>query len=467
MSGRVLIADDDASIRLVLSQALTRQGYAVRATGAAATLAKWIGEGEGDIVITDVIMPDENIFQLLPDFRRRRPNLPIIVMSAQNTVMTAVNAAEHGVFDYLAKPFDLDEVMAVVRRALATPVPPSRPPVKTGGGRDERHPLIGRSAPMQEIYRRLARLVNSDLTVLIQGESGTGKSLTARALHDLGSRREGRLVTVNLGAAPRERIDIELFGVSPDRPGKLADADGGTLLLEEISDLPLDSQVRLLAVFDGIEPAINPRTGRRSDVRVIAATNRDLRALVGQGLFREDLYFRLNVATLSLPPLRARRDDIAELARAFLRRASREGLSVKSLDEAALAHLVAHDWPGNVRELENLIRRICALYADKTITAEIVCRELTASAGLAGAAAVSLADLVEANLVRLFASAGDDLPAPGLYDRVLEEIERPLFRQALASTGGNQVRAAELLGINRNTLRKRLVELGVEPKRGK
>ena len=469
MSAKILIADDDASIRLVLSQAFSRLGFEVRATGNAATLLKWVSEGEGDLVVTDVIMPDENVFNVMPAIRKQRPKLPVIVMSAQNTLLTAVNAAEFGVFDYVPKPFDLDDIIGAARRALAKPANGEAVKAQARAIRDERLPLIGRSAPMQEVYRTLARLVGADLTVLIQGESGSGKSLAARALHDLGRRREGRFVTVNLGAAPRERIDAELFGAGDGAPGKLTEADGGTLLLDEISDMPLDSQIRLLRVFDGAEPVINPKTGRRCDARVIAATNRDLRGLVAQGLFREDLYFRLNVAQIRMPALREHVDDIPELARAFLLRATREGLPSKVIDHDALERLKLHDWPGNVRELENLVRRVCALYADETITARIVDRELADRAEFAKAAdePMTLSGLVERYLASHFAGHGEGMPPPGLYDRVIAEVERPLFQLTLAATRGNQVRAAEVLGLNRNTLRKRITELGVENTHGR
>ena len=466
MSAKILIADDDSSIRLVLSQAFSRLGYEVRATGNATTLLKWVTEGDGDLVVTDVVMPDENVFNVMPRIRKQRPKLPVIVMSAQNTLLTAVNAAELGVYDYVPKPFDLDDIIAVAKRALAKPANGEAAKAQARAVRDERLPLIGRSAPMQEVYRTLARLVGADLTVLIQGESGVGKTLAARALHDLGRRREGRFVSVNLGAAPRERIDAELFG-SGEAPGKLAEADSGTLLLDEISDMPLDSQIRLLRIFDGVEPALNPKTGRRCDVRVIAATNRDLRGLVQQGLFREDLYFRLNVAQIRMPPLREHLDDIPELARAFLLRAAREGLPSKTVDVDALERLKLHDWPGNVRELENLVRRICALYADETITARIVERELAAHVSPAPAEGpVTLSALVERHLMSLFAGEPDGLPPPGLYDRVLAEVERPLFQLTLAATRGNQVRAAEVLGLNRNTLRKRITDLGITRSKG-
>ncbi|WP_372786100.1 nitrogen regulation protein NR(I) [Phenylobacterium sp.] len=468
-SKKILIADDDASIRLVLSQAFTRLGYQVRATGNAATLLKWVSDGEGDLIITDVVMPDENVFDVLPRIRKERPKLPIIVMSAQNNLITAVNAAEMGAFDYIPKPFDLDDMTSAARRALSRPADPEAARAQARAVRDDRLPLIGRSGPMQEVYRTIARLVGADLTVLLSGESGTGKELVARALHDMGRRRDGKFVTINLAAVPRERVETELFGKEDGDCGKLIDADGGTLFLDEIGDMPLDAQTRLLRVIDGSEPALNPKTSRRPNVRIIAATNRDLRGLIQQGLFREDLFFRLNVAPLRLPPLRDRVDDIPDLARAFLLRANREGLPSKTIDAAALDRLKQHPWPGNVRELENLVRRICALYGEDLITARIVERELADQQptvqGEEGPA--TLSQIVERKLSSYFADQPDGLPPAGLYDRVLEEVERPLIQLTLSATRGNQVRAAEILGLNRNTLRKKISDLGVEMQRGR
>ena len=466
---KILIADDDSSVRLVLSQAFTRLGYQVRATGNAATLLKWVSDGDGDLVITDVVMPDENVFDVLPRIRKERPKLPVIVMSAQNTLLTAVNASEGGAFEYVSKPFDLDEVTAAARRALSRPADSEASKAQARAMKDERLPLIGRSAPMQDVYRTIARLVGADLTVLITGESGSGKELVARALHDLGRRRDGKFVVINLAAVPRERVETELFGRGDGDLGKLVEADGGTLFLDEIGDMPLDAQSRLLRVIDGAEPATNPKTGRRPNVRLIAATNRDLRSLIRQGLFREDLFFRLNVAPLRLPPLRDRTEDIPDLARSFLLRAAREGLPAKTIDQAALERLKTHAWPGNVRELENLIRRVCALYAEELITARIVERELQEQVPVAIGedGPVTLSTLIERHLASHFADQPDGVPPPGLYDRILEEVERPLIRLTLAATRGNQVRAADILGLNRNTLRKKIVDLGVELTRGK
>ena len=466
---KILIADDDSSIRLVLSQAFTRLGYQVRATGNVTTLMKWVAEGEGDLIITDVVMPDENVFNVLPRIRKDRPKLPVIVMSAQNTLLTAVNAADAGAFEYVSKPFDLDDVTAAARRALSRPADSEASKAQARALKDERLPLIGRSPPMQEVYRTIARLVGADLTVLILGESGTGKELVARALHDLGRRRDGKFVVINLAAVPRERVETELFGRGDGDVGKLVEADGGTLFLDEIGDMPLDAQSRLLRVIDGAEPAINPKTSRRPNVRLIAATNRDLRGLIRQGLFREDLFFRLNVAPLRLPPLRDRVEDIPDLARSFLLRASREGLPAKTIDQPALDRLKIHSWPGNVRELENLVRRICALYGEDLITSRIIERELQEQAPppMGEDGPMTLSALVERHLSSHFADQPDGVPAPGLYDRILEEMERPLIRLTLAATRGNQVRAADILGLNRNTLRKKIVDLGVDLPRSK
>ena len=468
-SKKILIADDDSSIRLVLSQAFTRLGFQVRATGNAATLLKWVSDGEGDLVITDVMMPDENVFDVLPRIRKERPKLPIIVMSAQNTLLTAVNAADAGAFEYISKPFDLDDMVAAAKRALSRPADAEASKAQARAMRDERLPLIGRSAPMQEVYRTIARLVGADLTVLILGESGAGKELVARALHDLGRRRDGKFAVINLAAVPRERVEAELFGKGEGDYGKMVEADGGTLFLDEIGDMPLDAQTRLLRVIDGTEPVINPKTGRRPNVRIIAATNRNLRGLIAQGLFREDLFFRLNVAPVRLPPLRDRTEDIPDLARAFLLRANREGLPAKTIDQSALDRLKTHSWPGNVRELENLVRRVCALYGEDLITARIVERELQEPAVIQAGdeGPVTLSTLVERHLASYFADQPDGLPPVGRYDRVLEEVERPLIHLALSATRGNQVRAAEILGLNRNTLRKKIQDLGVDLTRGK
>ncbi|GAB5511799.1 MAG: nitrogen regulation protein NR(I) [Hyphomicrobiales bacterium] len=476
----VLIADDDAAIRTVLNQALTRAGYSVRVTSNATSLWRWVSEGEGDLVITDVVMPDENAFDLLPRMKKARPDLPIIVMSAQNTFMTAVRASEKGAYDYLPKPFDLKELISIVGRAMAEP---KRKAIGATPADEaaENMPLVGRSAAMQEIYRVLARLMQTDLTVTISGESGTGKELVARALHEFGRRAKGPFVAINMAAIPRDLIETELFGHEKGAftgaqtrvVGRFEQAEGGTLFLDEIGDMPMDAQTRLLRVLQqGEYTSVGGRTAIRSDVRIVAATNKDLRQLINQGLFREDLFFRLNVVPLRLPPLRERTEDVPDLVRHFFVQAAEEGLQQKQIDGAALEVLRQYRWPGNIRELENLVRRLAALYPQDVITAPIVEDELRAAmTGLAPAGEQTETDeglsvSIERHLVKYFKEFGDDLPPPGLYHRMLKELEIPLFSVALAATRGNQIKAAELLGLNRNTLRKKIRDLDIQVIRG-
>jgi two-component system nitrogen regulation response regulator GlnG len=471
-AGSILVADDDAAIRTVLNQALSRAGYEVRSTGNAATLWRWINQGDGDLVITDVVMPDENAFDLLPRIKKLRPDLPIIVMSAQNTFMTAIRASERGAYEYLPKPFDLKELIAIVGRALSEPK--ERPPAVSKSDEFESIPLVGRSPAMQEIYRVLARLMQTDLTVMISGESGTGKELVARALHDYGKRRAGPFVAINMAAIPRDLIESELFGhekgaftgANTRNPGRFEQAEGGTLFLDEIGDMPMEAQTRLLRVLQqGEYTTVGGRTPIKTDVRIIAATNKDLRILIQQGLFREDLFFRLNVVPLRLPPLRDRLEDIPDLVRHFFALVEREGLPPKQIDPTALDRLKHYRWPGNVRELENLVRRLAALYPQETITAQVIESELATPAlnlGEGPRAEETLAGAVERHLSHYFASFEQELPPPGLYHRILREVEYPLLSAALAATRGNQIRAADLLGVNRNTLRKKIRDLDVQ-----
>jgi two-component system, NtrC family, nitrogen regulation response regulator GlnG len=469
--GNILIADDDAAIRTVLNQALARAGYAPRVTGNAATLWRWINQGEGDLVITDVLMPDENAFDLIPRVKKVRPDLPIIVMSAQNTFMTAITAAERGAYEYLPKPFDLNELVAVVGRALAEP---RRKAQRLPADTPEGLPLIGRCSAMQEIYRVLARLTQTDLTVMITGESGTGKELVARALHQYGKRRNGSFVAINMAAIPRELIESELFGhekgaftgAQNRHTGRFEQAEGGTLFLDEIGDMPMEAQTRLLRVLQqGEYTTVGGRTPIKSNVRIIAATNRDLQQQIDQGLFREDLFYRLNVVPLRLPPLRERLDDIPDLVRHFLAIAAREGLPPKGFEPAAIERLKRYHWPGNVRELENLVRRLSAIYSQEIVAVDMIENELAspgrASFANAAEATGDLSEAVERHLADYFMGFGNELPPTGLYGRILKKIELPLITAALVATRGNQIRAADLLGLNRNTLRKKIRDLGI------
>jgi two-component system nitrogen regulation response regulator GlnG len=467
----ILIADDDAAIRTVLNQALGRVGYNVRITSNAATLWKWVSEGEGNLVITDVVMPDENGLDLLPRIKKIRPELQVIVMSAQNTLMTAVNATQRGAFEYLPKPFDLNELLRIVERALQTKQDSSliQAPVTAPG---DRLPLLGRSSAMQDVYRSLARLMNTDLTVLITGDSGTGKELAARALHDYGSRKNFSFIAINMAAIPRELIESELFGhekgsftgAIAQSSGRFKQAEGGTLFLDEIGDMPAEAQTRLLRVLqEGEYTTVGGRKPIRTNVRIVAATHRDLTQLIRQGLFREDLYYRLNVVPIRMPPLRERREDIPELVKHFLTKAVEEGLPWKIIDQKALEHLQIYDWPGNVRELENLVRRLAALYSEETIGVSVIETELLGRGSPVNKESKSngISEAVEIRVLNYFSINKGTKPSGNLYNQILKEVEGPLIAHTLAFTRGNQLKSAKLLGLNRNTLRKKIRELNI------
>ena len=442
-------------------------------------LWRWVEEGEGDLVITDVVMPDDNGLDLLPRIRRARPELRVIVMSAQSTLMTAVKAAQRGAFEYLPKPFDLKELLAVVGRALAVPAAIADPDEEPRDG-EEKLPLIGRSQAMQEIYRTIARLTTTDLTVMVNGESGTGKELVARALHDYGRRRSGPFVAINMAAIPRELIESELFGhergaftgAHNRSQGRFEQAAAGTLFLDEIGDMPPEAQTRLLRVLqEGEFTSVGGRQPIRANVRIVAATHRDLRQAIRAGQFREDLFYRLNVVPIRLPPLRERTEDIAVLARHFLDKARETGLPAKSLDAGAIDVMRSYRWPGNVRELENLMRRLAALTPQETITADVITAELSepqlhfAEPGFSDSGD-GLGHAVERHIRQVLAGSSDGMPTRDIYDQVIAEVERPLIRMTLAATRGNQIKAAAMLGLNRNTLRKKIKDLEIPVVRG-
>ena len=344
-----------------------------------------------------------------------------------------------------------------------------------GAHENEDIPLVGRSPAMQEIYRALARLMPTDLTVMISGESGTGKELVARALHDYGKRRNGPFVAINMAAIPRELIESELFGhekgaftgAQARTEGRFQQAEGGTLFLDEIGDMPMEAQTRLLRVLqEGEYTTVGGRTPIKTDVRIIAATHRELKTQIQQGLFREDLFYRLNVVPLRIPPLRERLEDVGDLVRHFLRVAAKAGLGHKSIAAAAIERLKQYHWPGNVRELENMVRRLAALHPEDTLTADLVEAELAEAvpppAAEDGKTPKDLSEMVERYLGGYFASYGRELPPPGLHDRILQHVERPLLMAALAATRGCPDLVAALLGLNRNTLRKKIRDLDIQ-----
>lgn len=470
----ILLADDDPGIRTVVSHALERAGYAVTPLSDGGTLMNWVERGEGDLVITDVVLPDDNGLDMIPRIQAARPDLPIIVMSAQSTLMTAVRASELGALDYLPKPFDINKLVDIVSRALESDAPSA--PVREVDV-DTSLPIIGRSAAMQDIYRTIARLLPTNLTVMVVGESGTGKELVARVLHDFGRRSKGPFVAVNMAAIPRELIESELFGhekgaftgAVQSQPGRFALAEGGTLFLDEIGDMPAEAQTRLLRVLqEGEYTSVGGRVARKTDVRIVAATHRDLRQLIADGRFREDLFFRLNVVPIRIPPLRERREDIVELVSYFLDDAARQGLPARTLSDAALTAMEGYDWPGNIRELEHLIQRLSVLAPDDMVDADLIHRELASgsdgesSEPATDGRANGLSEAAEYHLNRYFQAHRGHLPSSGLHERIMREVERPLLQITLAATNGNQIKAAEVLGLNRNTLRKKIREHDID-----
>jgi two-component system nitrogen regulation response regulator GlnG len=466
---RVLVVDDDAAIRTVVAQALRRAGHDVQTAETLSQADRALAQRLPDVLISDVVLPDGDGIVHVAEVNARHPDLPIIILSAQNTLTTAVRANEVGAYEYLPKPFDLDDLTRAVAGALVrhAAMPPQ------GEGEDPALPLIGRSPAMQDVYRVIARVVATDLTVLISGESGTGKELVARAIHDLGRRRGAPFVAINMAAIPRELIEAELFGhergaftgAGQRNAGRFEQAAGGTLFLDEIGDMPMDAQTRLLRVLQSGEfTTVGGARTMRADVRVVAATNRDLTQQVASGQFREDLFYRLNVVPIVLPALRDRRQDIPLLARHFLDSAAAEGLPRRQLQPEAEAALAAYDWPGNVRELENLMRRLAVLARDELIDPATI-RDMI---GVPGAQVdlpdAGIAEAVRHLIERIARERPGALDDGTLYDRVIGEVERPLIEAMLARHGGNQLRAARALGLNRNTLRKRLDTLGISAK---
>ncbi|MFD1913433.1 response regulator [Halodurantibacterium flavum] len=445
MDGTVLVADDDRTIRTVLTQALTRAGCKVHATSSLMTLMRWVEEGKGDLVISDVIMPDGNGLEMLPKIGEARPGLPVIVISAQNTIMTAIQAAEAEAYDYLPKPFDLPDLMKRAARALETKrrTAPRKAEVRES---EDDLPLVGRTASMQALYRLVARVMNTDIPVLVTGESGTGKSLIARAIHDFSDRRSLPFVVASAA---------DLAGA--DGPSLLLGrAKGGSLVFDEVADYDEDAQARIVRMLD---------TMGDNAPRIMATSQADLMRRMEAGQFRQDLFYRLGGVAIAVPSLRERVDDIPLLADHFLARAERETGTLRRFAPAAMDLIRAYSWPGNVRQLENTIRRLVVTSPEEEITraeVEAVLGNQPAMEPLRGDGdGEKLSTSVARHLKRYFDLHGGQLPPPGLYTRILREVELPLIEIALDATAGNQAKCADLLGINRNTLRKKITDLDI------
>ena len=446
MDGTVLVADDDRTIRTVLTQALTRAGCKVHATSSLMTLMRWVEEGKGDLVISDVMMPDGNGLDTLPRIGKLRPGLPVIVISAQNTIMTAIQAAEAEAYDYLPKPFDLPDLMKRSARALdlkRRSAQKSQAPVREAG---EDLPLVGRTAAMQALYRLVARVMNTDLAVLVTGESGTGKSLIARAIHDFSDRRSQPFVVAQAA---------DLSGI--DGPSTLLSrARGGSLVFDEVADYDDDAQARIVRMLDMFGD---------NAPRVMATSQIDLSARMEAGRFRQDLFYRLGGVTLHVPSLRERVDDIPLLAEHFLARGERDNGTTRKLSNEARDLVRAYSWPGNVRQLENTLRRLLVTSSEPEIARAEVESVLGSQPALeplrGGGEGEKLSASVARHLKRYFDLHGGALPPAGVYQRILREVEAPLIEIALDATAGNQARCADLLGINRNTLRKKITDLDI------
>lgn len=457
---KILVADDDQSIRTVLRHALGGAGYDVECADNAVALYELAAAGKGDLVITDVRMPGISGLELIPRLRARRPDLQVIVISAQNVLTTAIAASERGALEFLPKPFDIDELLLMVHNALAkTPAPANASlPGDDVAHAIDRNFVLGQSRAMQEIYRTVARLRESDLTVLITGESGTGKEVIARALHAYSRWKAGPFIAVNMAAIPRDLIESELFGhekgaftgATQRQIGRFEQAAGGTLFLDEIGDMPMEAQTRLLRVLQ--EGEFNTVGGRRpikTSVRIVAASHRDLASLIREGRFRQDLFYRLNVVPLRIPPLRDRPDDIVPLCQHFLNG------SGKVLSASAAKILSLHNWPGNIRELENMMKRAAVMTTRETVDEAMIADLLSGGDHTTIITSHDLSALIEASIA----------PAHHfgrVYEAVISAVEKPLLIKAMSLTNGNQIKAAALLGLNRNTLRTKLRALAIQ-----
>ncbi len=464
---RVLVADDEPSIRFVLRETLESEGYEVTDVDNGDAALAALADTPHQLAFLDIRMPGPSGLDLLDRLRALGSDTAVVIITAQNTFENAVEAMKRGALDYLVKPFSVAEVKALAAKAVRTralerEVHALRREVGRRSLPGDR--LVGRSPELLEIFKTVGKVAARDVSVLITGESGTGKELVARAIHAASKRADAPFVAVNTAAIPRELLESELFGhergaftgAIAARVGRFREAHRGTLFLDEIGDMPVDLQAKLLRVLQSGEVTpVGARASEQVDVRIVAATHRDLDAAVREGRFREDLLYRLRVVPLHIPPLRERRDDIALLAEHFVARYAEElGTGRRVLAPTALERLERHDWPGNVRELENSIKRALVLTTGEVLTPEDFAFLIAAAGNAPGEG--DLASRVERDVAAALASGAHDV-----YRRILDLVEKPLLEAVLAHTDGNQIRAAAILGINRNTLRKKIVELGI------
>ena len=474
--GRILVADDEESIRWVLATALNGEGHTVEQVDSGDAALSRLQSEAFDLALVDIKMPGLDGLELLSKVRAAELPTPIVIITAQNTMVNAIEAMKRGAYDYLTKPFDIEEVRLLVQRVLEMRRQASdltRLEQETRRRFELGVEIIGKTPAMQEIFKTIGRVAHTDATVLIQGESGTGKELIARAIHSHSARWSQPFIALNCSAVPRDLLESELFGhergaftgATEQRAGVFEVAHGGTLFLDEIGDMPLELQAKLLRVVQERElTRIGGREVIKVDCRLIAATNQDLERSVKQGRFREDLYFRLKVVPIAVPPLRQRRGDIPDLVAYFIEKINREmGTHVTGVSPEARALLNAHPWPGNVRELENTLVRAAVLAPGPTLMPRDLALATRESSGTAYDD-MSLEDIVRVKLKEYFRQTRDVEPTD-LYPLIMQRVERPLIELTLERTQGNQLKAAALLGINRNTLHKKITQLKIAHRR--
>ncbi len=459
----VWVVDDDRSIRWVFEKALTREGIPFKTFALAEDAMEALQSGAPQVLVSDIRMPGTSGLELLNNIKRRHPELPVIVMTAYSDLESAVSAFQGGAFEYLPKPFDVDQAVDLIRRAVGE----SLREEQAEEALTDAPEILGQAPSMQEVFRAIGRLAHSTATVLITGESGSGKELVARALHRHSPRAAKPFIAINTAAMPKDLLESELFGhergaftgAQAMRRGRFEQAETGTLFLDEIGDMPADLQTRLLRVLsDGTFYRVGGHQPIRANVRVIAATNQEIETRVREGLFREDLYHRLNVIRLRLPSLRERREDIPLLARHFLSRSARElTTETKRLSEAAMAYLAAQDFPGNVRQLENVCHWLTVMAPTQMIEVGDLPPELR-QAGVA---------MPESDWVEALSREAERVLARGdsaIMDGLTRKFERTLISRALDRSGGRRIEAANLLGIGRNTITRKIAELGLDEK---
>ena len=467
MEGNVIIADDDRSLRMILAQALSRAGCKVRATGTLSTLWRWLEDGEGEVLVTDVMMPDGDTIELIPRIKKKRPDMPIIVMSAKNNINTAMRANQFGAYQYLPKPFDLKDLVSSVNTAMKLRLSSSLNLRNEASNKDshleDNLPIVGSSPVMQNVYRILSKVINTDFNILIEGKSGTGKNLIARVLHDFGNRRDKNFLSVNLSLMSLEELQ-DIF--SKNFEGQSNEVVG-TLFLDEISNASNEVQNFILSVLNKRE--INEKG--YENVKIVSSSRQDLKEAIENGRFREDLYYRLNEVSLLIPLLEERLGDIPELATHFLKEFSINDMEPKALTKNSIELIKKKKWTGNVRELKNFIGRLSLVSNTDIIDEKITKHELSMitpeEVDLSTLEGSKISKSVEIHLSHYFRSLGDSLPAPGLHQTILREVEVPLINLTLALCEGNQIKAANLLGINRNTLRKKIKDYDLVVTRGR